>query len=102
MQTQTYATKYDPHKGSQTHAKSELLDLKINRWADAEDYPFSEVVFNVPMTTYRGSFILFGNSVDTTVAQFKLNTWTKIGDMNFNRRGHGTLMIGMHDYMVVG
>ena len=88
--------------GSQTHAKAEIIDLDVNRWIEAPDYPFSEIVFNVPLTTYRGAFIVFGNSVDTTVAQFKMNEWTKLGDMNYNRRGHGTVMIGTHDFMVVG
>ena len=88
--------------GSQTHAKAEILDLSVNRWVSVPDYPFTEVVFNVPLTTYRGAFIVFGNSIDTTVAQFKLNQWTKLGEMNYSRRGHGAVMIGTHDFMLVG
>ena len=57
------------------------------------------------MISIKNSVIVFGGWSDydvvSTVAQFKEDSWTKLGDLNQPRRGHNCILFGS-EVLVVG
>ena len=74
------------------------------KWRKTTDYPYSRAISYAPVVFRSRRFYVFGgHPAVSTIASFheKYQTWSKSGELNVKRYGHG--VVAINDYfMVVG
>ena len=91
------------------HNKAELMNLTSRTWQVTESYPYASKISLAMTVNLRNNFILFGGerekpiyaSADIALFTTESETWTKIGQLQTRRQGHGVIDLGDH-FLVVG
>jgi len=84
----------------------ELLEFENGsyKWNLKQSYPFHSRIRGAALISIKNYVIVFGGHGDhvlLTVAQFKDDAWTKIGDLNQSRHAHNCILFGS-EVLVVG
>ena len=86
------------------HAHTEILDAEEG-WQEYEDYPYSDNIRWSAFISYSDMVFAFAgftqSDIETTVAAFANDSWSRIGDLKRSAKKHNVIQIG-NEVLIIG
>jgi len=88
------------------HSKVEMFDKNNNQWIEGTDYPYATIISGYSVVSTPSNVIYFGGfggfGASDIVAEYKDHTWTQLGTLNQQRKGHSSIQMDNKIFILGG